>query len=73
MDRPEPARLDLRRHDLPDPADAGQDAALVARIRDEIGRTGPMTFARFMDLALYDPDGGYYRAAERAPAAAAIS
>ncbi len=67
MDRPEPARLDLRRRDLPDPADAGQDAALVARIRDEIGRTGPMTFARFMDLALYDPDGGYYRAAQARP------
>lgn len=67
MDSPEPARLDLRRHESPDPADAGEDAALVARIRDEIGRTGPMPFARFMDLALYDPDGGYYRAADARP------
>ena len=67
MDRPEPARLDVRRHELPDPADAGEDAALVARIRDEIAAHGPMPFARFMDLALYDPDGGYYRAADARP------
>ena len=39
----------------------------MARIRDEIARDGPMTFARFMDLALYDPDGGYYRAAAARP------
>jgi SAM-dependent MidA family methyltransferase len=26
-----------------------------------------MTFARFMELALYDPDGGYYRGAESRP------
>ncbi len=48
-------------------ADVGEDAALVARIRDEIRTTGPMPFARFMELALYDPDGGYYRAAEARP------
>lgn len=30
------------------------------RILDEIGRTGPMVFSRFMELALYDPDRGYY-------------
>jgi SAM-dependent MidA family methyltransferase len=34
--------------------------ALLARIRDEIAAAGPMTFARFMELALYDPDAGYY-------------
>ena len=39
----------------------------MARIRDEIARDGPITFARFMDLALYDPDGGYYRARRRGP------
>jgi SAM-dependent MidA family methyltransferase len=37
------------------------DPALVERIRVEIERDGPLTFARFMDIALYDPDGGYYR------------
>jgi SAM-dependent MidA family methyltransferase len=29
-------------------------------IRDEIARTGPLTFARFMALALYHPVLGYY-------------
>ena len=39
----------------------------MARIRDEIERDGPITFARFMDLALYDPDGGYYRSEAARP------
>ena len=34
--------------------------ALHAIIRDEILRSGPVPFARFMDLALYHPDFGYY-------------
>jgi SAM-dependent MidA family methyltransferase len=38
------------------------DPVLETRIRDEIGREGPMTFARFMELALYDPAAGYYTA-----------
>ena len=29
-------------------------------IRDEIARKGRLTFAEFMSLALYHPDGGYY-------------
>ena len=33
---------------------------LLRRIRDEIAARGPISFARFMELALYDPDGGYY-------------
>lgn len=33
---------------------------LVALIRDEIARRGPMTFARYMELALYAPGLGYY-------------
>ena len=36
------------------------DPRLTARIGDEIRSTGPMTFARFMDHALYDPEAGYY-------------
>lgn len=60
-------RLGLRRHALLDPAAVGQDDALVERIRAEIERDGPMPFARFMDLALYDPDGGYYRGATPRP------
>jgi len=34
---------------------------LAAKIRDLILSEGPMQFSRFMDLALYDPDFGYYR------------
>jgi SAM-dependent MidA family methyltransferase len=57
----------LRRVPPPDLASVGEDEALAARIRDEIRRDGPMTFARFMDLALYDRDGGYYRSEEARP------
>lgn len=38
------------------------DPRLVRRITSEIQRSGPMTFARFMELALYAPDAGYYTA-----------
>jgi len=57
----------LRRVPAPDLGAVGQDDDLVARIHGEIVRAGPLTFARFMDLALYDPDGGYYRAASARP------
>lgn len=57
----------LRREPAPDLDAVGEDEALVARIHAEIGRDGPMTFARFMDLALYDPDGGYYRGGTARP------
>jgi SAM-dependent MidA family methyltransferase len=50
------AELD-REAPLPD-----SDPRLMAKIRGEIGRNGRMTFARFMELALYDPEGGYYSA-----------
>lgn len=62
---------DLRagiRHEPPtDLSDVGEDTDLVERIRAEIRRGGPMPFARFMELALYDPDGGYYRAEAARP------
>jgi SAM-dependent MidA family methyltransferase len=57
----------LRREPPTDLSDVGQDDALVERIRDEIRQAGPITFARFMELALYAPDGGYYRAAATRP------
>jgi SAM-dependent MidA family methyltransferase len=41
--------------------DVGSEPELVARIRTEIESTGPITFARFMERALYEPDLGYYR------------
>lgn len=33
---------------------------LEQKIRSEIETGGPMPFERFMDLALYDPDGGFF-------------
>ena len=57
----------IRRDPAPDLDAVGEDEALLGRIRDEIARRGPMTFARFMDLALYDPDGGYYRSEAARP------
>ncbi|MBI3606871.1 MAG: SAM-dependent methyltransferase [Nitrospirae bacterium] len=46
--------------------DADHEPELIALIGDEIARHGPMTFARFMDVALYAPGLGYYmRDAER--------
>jgi SAM-dependent MidA family methyltransferase len=61
------ARFELRHEPGPDLDAVGEDAALVERIRDEIRRQGPMPFARFMALALYDPEGGYYRTADARP------
>ena len=60
-------RPGLRRDPPTDLSDVGEDAALLDRIRDEIRATGPMPFARFMELALYAPEGGYYRAASARP------
>jgi SAM-dependent MidA family methyltransferase len=60
-------RPELRRDVPTDLSDVGEDAALVERMRDEIRGGGPMPFARFMDLALYDPDGGYYRSGDARP------
>ena len=36
-----------------------------AEIRRRIADYGPMTFAEFMEVALYHPDGGYYASGER--------
>ena len=36
------------------------NSELVEIIRNEIGANGPISFARFMELALYHPDRGYY-------------
>ena len=40
--------------------DAARATPLAQRIAQEIRRDGPLTFAAFMERALYDPDGGYY-------------
>lgn len=56
-----------RRESLPDPEGVGEDETLVAAIGAEIRATGPISFARFMDRALYEPDHGYYRRPDAAP------
>lgn len=40
---------------------------LANAIRAEIAEEGRITFARFMELALYHPDYGYYQSDERRP------
>ncbi len=40
---------------------------LVALIRDEILTNGPIRFDRFMELALYHPESGYYVVQDPAP------
>ena len=40
--------------------------ALVKIVRDEIAKRGPMPFVRFMELALYHPQYGYYTDPNRA-------
>ena len=56
-----------RREILPDPEAVGEDAELVSRLRQEIEAGDPITFARFMERALYEPDHGYYRRPAAAP------
>jgi SAM-dependent MidA family methyltransferase len=58
--------MDLRR-EPPRPLDATSNPDQLAAIRDEIRRDGPMSFARFMEIALYDPTSGYYRSAQGRP------
>jgi SAM-dependent MidA family methyltransferase len=42
------------------------NSRLVELLRSEIERCGPVTFARFMELALYHPAHGYYHTSLRA-------
>lgn len=42
-----------------------ESAALKARIAAEIDRNGPIPFVRFMELALYAPELGYYTGPRR--------
>jgi SAM-dependent MidA family methyltransferase len=63
--------MDIRPELRRDPPDARQvppsDPVLVERIRAEIEATGPLTFARFIELALADPEHGYYATADDRP------
>ena len=64
-----PFVLGLRRVDELDPGAAlpESDPRLVAKIASEIRAGGPMAFARFMELALYDPEAGYYTTGATGP------
>jgi SAM-dependent MidA family methyltransferase len=68
-ERPRPFDVGLRRDpDLePDAPLPESDPRLVARLADEIRTNGPMTFARFMELALYAAEAGYYAAGQTGP------
>jgi SAM-dependent MidA family methyltransferase len=57
----------VRRIRLPDPTSVGEDEELVRLLRAEIEAVGPITFARFMERALYEPGHGYYRRRQPAP------
>lgn len=56
-----------RPEDLRARPDPGHEPALLEVIRAEIRRQGPLTFARFMELALYHPELGYYATGRRGP------
>jgi SAM-dependent MidA family methyltransferase len=43
------------------------DPVLVALLRAEIDASGPITFARFMEIALADPGHGYYATSDDRP------
>ncbi len=57
----------LVREPLPDPESVGEDEVLVARLRAAITAEGPISFARFMARALYEPGHGYYRRPDPGP------
>ena len=57
----------LQRGPAAEPLPTESEPELVAQIQAEIAASGPLTFARFMAIALYDPDRGYYRGAPDRP------
>ena len=42
-------------------------SSVEAALKERIARQGPLTFAQFMEMALYWPHGGYYSQAQRHP------
>jgi SAM-dependent MidA family methyltransferase len=58
---------DLRRERPTDVSDVESDPVLVDQLRAEIRARGPIPFARFMEVALYDPERGYYRSTAARP------
>lgn len=58
--------MDLRRIPAAD-LDVPSDPVLLAAVQAEIAKDGPISFARFMEIALYDAERGYYRGATARP------
>src|SRR5687768_11117283 len=54
------AKTRIVRHEIYSSASATPVTQLEDIIRSEIGETGAISFARFMELALYHPSHGYY-------------
>lgn len=67
MSREGSIQAGLRRTSSPGPLPTESEPLLLEQIRAEIAATGPLTFARFMAIALYDPEHGYYRGASERP------
>lgn len=67
MTGPRDVETGLRRQSHPDLDAIGDAPELVELIRDDIRTNGPITFARFMERALYEPHLGYYRAPNARP------
>jgi len=67
MTGPRRATPGLRREPHPDLDAVGESRELLDLIRAEIRADGPITFARFMERALYEPGLGYYRSADARP------
>jgi len=40
---------------------SGPSVSAASVLREEIARSGPLRFSRFMEIALYHPEAGYYR------------
>lgn len=57
----------VRRVPAADLDEVKADPDLESAIREEIATGGPITFARFMERALYEPGHGYYRTADERP------
>jgi len=67
MSDPRSMAAGVRRTASPEPLPTDSEPALIELLREEIEATGPLTFARFMAVALYDPEHGYYRVAPERP------
>ena len=67
MSEPDRFEAGLRRTAAPGPLPIESEPDLLEQIRSEIAASGPLTFARFMEIALYDPEHGYYRSATERP------